>query len=200
MNRADLRCFTCEEVSHFSKYCPERADHKGKKSKNVNIVTASNVDGYANLFRYFNIHVGGLIHVQIFMYVLTYLCSLLIRSSGIPPLDGEWARASICGVDTVDLKFTSVKIMHLGNMQHVPTIKNLISGSLLCIDGFEVLLESNRVVISKLENLLVKAMSAKACSVFSFLILTKGLRTILVVMLVMIQVFGTLIYVRLILV
>ena len=50
MNKAELSCFTCGEVGHFSKDCPERADRKGKKAKNVNVVTASNADGYGNLF------------------------------------------------------------------------------------------------------------------------------------------------------
>jgi hypothetical protein len=51
-------------------------------------VTACNTDVYGNLFtvfRYFNLHVGGLIRVLIFMCVLTSLCSLLTRSSEILP-------------------------------------------------------------------------------------------------------------------
>jgi hypothetical protein len=47
---SDLTCFTCGEPDHFSKDCPDRADRRGKKAKNVNIVTASNADGYGNLF------------------------------------------------------------------------------------------------------------------------------------------------------
>jgi len=35
-------------------------------------------------------------------------------------------------------------------VHHVPTInKNLVSGSILCKDGFKVLLESNKLVVSK---------------------------------------------------
>jgi hypothetical protein len=35
-------------------------------------------------------------------------------------------------------------------MQHVPSInKNLVSGSLLCMDGFNVALELNKFVVSK---------------------------------------------------
>jgi hypothetical protein len=50
--------------------------------------------------------------------------------------------ASVRGVGTVDLKLTSGKIVQLKNMQHVPSInKNLVSGSLLCRDGFKVVLE-----------------------------------------------------------
>ena len=50
----------------------------------------------------------------------------------------------------IDLKFTSRKIVQLKNVQHVPTInKNLVSVSLLCKDGFKVVLESNKSVVSK---------------------------------------------------
>jgi hypothetical protein len=68
---------------------------------------------------------------------------------------GNGSHASIRGVGTVDLKFTSGKIVQLRNvqlrnMQHVPSMnKNLVSGSLLCRDGFKVILESNKVVVSK---------------------------------------------------
>jgi hypothetical protein len=48
------------------------------------------------------------------------------RSSSL--LMGNGARAAVCGVDTVDLKLTSGKIVQLKNVQHVPSIrKNLIS-------------------------------------------------------------------------
>jgi hypothetical protein len=49
-DRSDLTCFTCGEPSHFSKDCPECADRRGKRAKNVNVMTASNTDGYGNLF------------------------------------------------------------------------------------------------------------------------------------------------------
>jgi hypothetical protein len=50
---------------------------------------------------------------------------------------GIWSHAFVCGVGTVDLKLNSGKIVQLKNVQHVPSInKNLVSGSLLCRDGF----------------------------------------------------------------
>jgi hypothetical protein len=53
--------------------------------------------------------------------------------------------APVRGVGMVDLKLTLGKIM-----QHVPSInKNLVSGSLLYRDGFKVVLESNKFVVSK---------------------------------------------------
>ena len=56
--------------------------------------------------------------------------------------------------------------MQLRNVQHMPTInKNLVSGSFLCKDGFKVVLESNKFVVSiYMDNLLVKVMIAEVCS------------------------------------
>jgi hypothetical protein len=69
---------------------------------------------------------------------------------GSSVLMGNGSHASVRGVGMVDLKFTSGKIMQLKNVQHVPTIrKNLVSISLLLRDGFKVVLESNKVVMSK---------------------------------------------------
>ena len=58
--------------------------------------------------------------------------------------------AYVHGTGTMDLKFTSGKIMQLNNMQHVPSMnKNLIGGTLLSKDGFKEVLEFNKVVVSK---------------------------------------------------
>jgi hypothetical protein len=63
---------------------------------------------------------------------------------------GNRLHATVRGVGTVNLKLTSGKIVQLKNVQHVPTIgKNLVSGSLLCRDGFKVVIESNKFVVSK---------------------------------------------------
>jgi hypothetical protein len=45
---------------------------------------------------------------------------------------------------------TSGKTLSLKNVQHVPGInRNLISGSLLCRDGFKLVFESNKFIVSK---------------------------------------------------
>jgi hypothetical protein len=55
------------------------------------------------------------------------------------------SHASIHGVGMVYLKLTLEKIV-----QHVPSInKNLVSCSLLCMDGFKVVFESNKFIVSK---------------------------------------------------
>ena len=69
---------------------------------------------------------------------------------GSSVLMGNGSHASVCGVGTIDLKFTSGKIVQLKNVQHVPSMKkNLVSGSLLLREGFKVVLESNELVVSK---------------------------------------------------
>jgi hypothetical protein len=65
-------------------------------------------------------------------------------------LMGNESHASVRGVGMIDLKLILRKIVQLKNVQHVPSInKNLVSGSLLCRDGFKVVLESNKFVVSK---------------------------------------------------
>ena len=65
-------------------------------------------------------------------------------------LMGNGSHATVRGVGTVDLKFTSGKIVRLKNVHHVPSInQNLVSGSRLCRDGYKLVFESNKVVISK---------------------------------------------------
>jgi hypothetical protein len=59
-------------------------------------------------------------------------------------------RSHVHGLGTVILKFTSRKMVLLKNVQHVPSIKkNLVSGSLLCRDGYKLVFESNKCILSK---------------------------------------------------
>ena len=72
-------------------------------------------------------------------------------------LMGNGSAAPVLGVGMVELKLTSGKTVHLRNVQHAPSInRNLISGSLLCRDGYKLVFESNKVVISKFGNFVGK--------------------------------------------
>jgi hypothetical protein len=125
------------------------------KRKKVNLVTATNADdGYGSLPTVLSVFqlpswwldTGANIHVC--ADVSLFSSYQLLQGSSI--LMGNGSHASVRGVGTVDLKFTSGKIVQLKNVQHVPTIcKNLVSVSLLLGDGFKVVLESNKVVMSK---------------------------------------------------
>jgi hypothetical protein len=63
---------------------------------------------------------------------------------------GNGLYASDHGVGMIDLKLTLAKIVHLKNVQYVHTINKIQVGrSLLCSDGFKVVLESNKFVVFK---------------------------------------------------
>jgi hypothetical protein len=153
-DRSDLTCFTCGEPGHFSKDCPDHADRRGKKAKTINVVTAGNIDGYGKLFIVLSVFpspswwIDTGTNVYVCADISMFTSYQAAQDSSI--LMGNGSHASVRGVGTVDLKFTSGKIVQLRNVQHLPTMnKNLVSGSLLCRDRFKVVLESNKVVVSK---------------------------------------------------
>jgi hypothetical protein len=65
-------------------------------------------------------------------------------------LMGNGSRAHVLDAGTINLKFTLGKTVLLKNVQHVPSIKkNLVSGSMMCRDGYKIVLESNKCVVSR---------------------------------------------------
>jgi hypothetical protein len=153
-------CWVCGEVGHWAHRCPQ---HKGKKgqagqnSNSVNMVignTEKGTTGYGKflptILSVFQptewwVDTGANVHVCANIYMYT---SYQDRGSSV--MMGNGLHASVLGVGTVDLKFTSEKIVLLKNVQHVPSIKkNLISGSRLMKDGFKLVFESNKVLLSK---------------------------------------------------
>jgi hypothetical protein len=70
---------------------------------------------------------------------------------------GNGSHVRVLGISMINLKLTSGKTIRLKNVQHIPTIKkNLVSGSLLCRDGFKLVFESNKYVLSKYGNFVGK--------------------------------------------
>ncbi|KAK1629228.1 hypothetical protein QYE76_003543 [Lolium multiflorum] len=122
-------CWVCGETGHWANRCPQRKGKKcqaGQNSNSVSMVignTEEGTTGYGNI---------------------------LPTARGSSVMMGNGLHATVRGVGTVDLKFTSGKIVQLKNVLHVPSIKkNLVSGSRLMKDGFKLVFESNKVVLSK---------------------------------------------------
>jgi hypothetical protein len=89
------------------------------------------------------IYTGANVHSDISMFSSYQVAG----SSSV--LMGNGSYATVRAVGTVDLSFTLGKTMRLKNMCHVPSInKNLVSGSLLCRDGYKIIFESNKFVVS----------------------------------------------------
>jgi hypothetical protein len=87
---------------------------------------------------------GANVHV---CYDASLFSSYQVMQDSFMMMENE-SYTSIYGVGMVDLKLTLGKIMQLKNVQHIPSIKkNLVSGSLLCKDGFIVVLESNNYCV-----------------------------------------------------
>ncbi|XP_077248607.1 uncharacterized protein LOC143888156 [Tasmannia lanceolata] len=63
---------------------------------------------------------------------------------------GNSSTAEVKGKGKVELEFTSGKILTLTDVYHVPDVrKNLVSGSLLNENGFKLVFESNKFILSK---------------------------------------------------
>jgi hypothetical protein len=84
-------------------------------------------------------------------------------------LMGNGTHARVLGDGTVTLKFTSGNTIQLKNVQHVPTVKkNLVSGSLLCRDGFKLVFESNKCIISKFGTFVGKGYDSRGLFCFFY--------------------------------
>ena len=152
-------CHVCGDPDHWAPSCPNRYDkrHPGKGGKTANVVIGDTdmKDAGYGIFPTIlsvchspdwlidtgaNVHVCG--DISMFSSYQTAGTSTVLMGNG--------SSASVRGVGTVDLKFTSGKIVRLKNVHYVPSVnKNLVSGSLLCRDGYKLVFESNKFVISK---------------------------------------------------
>jgi len=133
-------CYTCSDGGHFARDCPNRADRKAKAnhgsggSKDVNMTTlGSTEDGYNNLSTFLSIFqsmswwLDTDANVHVCADISLFSSYQVVQGSSV--LMGNGSHASVRGVGTIDMKFTSGKIMQLKNVQHVPTInKYLVSG------------------------------------------------------------------------
>jgi hypothetical protein len=143
----------CGSPNHWEKKCPNRKRRKPQpEKKTANMVVSSSrggTSGYDNLphvlseFQSTTWWLDSSVNVHVCFDASLFFSYQVAWDSFV--MTGNGSHVFVHGVGTVDLKSTSGKIM-----QHVPSInKNLVSGSLLCWDGFKVVLESNKFIVSK---------------------------------------------------
>jgi hypothetical protein len=154
-NKKKGGCFVCGSEEHWASECLDRK-FKQELKKSVNMVTTDTEGGAYGYGNYLptillacnspewwmdsgaNIHVCA--DVSLFASYQVGRTRALLMENG--------SRVHILGAGTVNLKFTSGKTVLLKNVQHVPSIKkNLVSGSMMCRDGYKIILESNKCVV-----------------------------------------------------
>jgi hypothetical protein len=166
----------CGFPDHCAKKCPNCKGRKPQpEQKTANMVVSSSgggSSGYGNLpyvLSVFNLLLGGLIggaNVHVCSDASLFSSYQVTRNSSM--MMGNGSYASVHDVGTVDLKLTSKKIVQLKNVQHVPSInKNLVSGSLLSRNGFMVVLESNKIIMSKCGQFISKGYVCRGLFCFS---------------------------------
>ena len=152
-------CHVCGDPTHWAPRCPNRHELRGldNNGKTANVVigdTEMKDSGYGIFPTILSvchspewlIDTGANVHVC----ADASMFSSYQFTGTSPVLMGNGSHASVRGVGTIDLKFTSGKTVRLKNVHHVPSINNyLVSGSLLCRDGYKLVFEFNKVVISK---------------------------------------------------
>jgi len=146
----------CGSEDHWASQCPDRKFQQEKKSANVVTTdTSGGTSGYGNSLPFvlsvcnspeWWMDSGANIHVCADFFFAFFIPGREVWR----PVAGKWVTCACswcwCGHSEVYLG----KTVPLNSMQHVPSIKkNLVSASLLCHDGYRVVLESNKCVVSK---------------------------------------------------
>jgi hypothetical protein len=164
-------CWSCGQVGHWSKDCPAKKAKKAVVGAQANtvlattdgpkvnmvvgeVVASETNDGYVTynpvlLSTYLShewlIDTGANVHIctDISLFV-SYQ-----QSHGVTVTMGNASAAQVLGIGNVDLKFASGRVLSLTRVHHVPDIRrNIISGSCLVKNGFELSLKCNKVVIT----------------------------------------------------
>ena len=171
--KANKPCWSCGRVGHWSKDCPSKKAKKAGVVAQANtvlglgttsgpvanmvigeVVASGTDDGYVTynpvLLSTYLSH-EWLIDTRANVHICADI-SLFVsyqQSHGVTVTMGNASAAQVLGIGNVDLKFASGRILSLTRVHHVPSIRrNIISGSCLVKNGFELSLKCNKVVIT----------------------------------------------------
>ncbi|KAI5353977.1 hypothetical protein L3X38_006871 [Prunus dulcis] len=167
----DQPCFVCGRTNHWAKEChykktehykPKPKWNKGKSGPKaqVNVLVDQDDQDEPNLRYSFKplvnvaylsnsdwwLDSGANVHV---CFDKRFFKNYQNSSGGSVTLGNDTV-AQVRGIGEVELKMTSGKTLTLKDVRHVPEVRrNLISGSSLVKQGYKIVMESNRIVITR---------------------------------------------------
>ncbi|KAL0439894.1 UNVERIFIED_CONTAM: Retrovirus-related Pol polyprotein from transposon RE1 [Sesamum latifolium] len=159
--KANKPCWNCGQVGYWAKLCPNKKAKTGQATVNMvvggssGVSTSGATEGYVSvqpeLLTIYEpcdwlIDTGANVHVCVDKSLFVSYQAITGRTVRM----GNSSTAEVLGIGSVDLKFPSGRILSLQRVHHIPTVRrNIISGSVIVREGYELVFKFNKVVIQQ---------------------------------------------------